>query len=101
MAILDEGKIVFEGMPSSLISDAQGRVWEFVVKENELDAVKSQYRVVRTVATSGGLKIRAVGDRPQGDSVESAVPTLEDAYVLFMGDRLVKDQESAAAGGTP
>ena len=100
MAILDEGKIVFEDMPSSLISDAQGRVWEFVIGEDELDAVKSRCRVVRTVATSGGLKIRVVGDRPQRDDVESAVPTLEDAYVLFMGGRLVENQKSAATGGT-
>jgi len=98
MAILDEGRIVFEGLPSSLISDAQGRTWEFVVTEEELETVKSQHRVVRTVAMGQGLRIRAVGDRPQRDDVESAVPTLEDAYVLFMGDRLAERLEPAAAG---
>ena len=101
MAILDEGKIVFDGSPSSLISDAEDHTWEFLVKEEEFDAVKAQHRIVRTMATIAGLKIRAVGDRPRRDNVESAVPNLEDAYVLFMGDRLVEDQDPVAAGGTP
>jgi len=98
MAILDEGKIVFDGSPSSLISAAEERTWKFVVKEDELDAVKAQHRIVRTTATTGGLKIRTVGDRPRRDSVETAVPTLEDAYVLFMGDRLAQERQPHVAG---
>ena len=98
MAILDEGRILFEGSPSSLLSDAVGHTWEFVVKEAELDAVKAQYRIVRTLATRDGLKIRVVGERPQRDDVERVAPTLEDAYVLFMGDRLAASGETVGAG---
>ncbi len=98
MAILDEGRILFDGSPSALISEAEGRVWEFFVREEGLDAVKAEHRIVRTVATTGGLRIRAVGDRPQCDGVEGAVPTLEDAYMLFMGDKLAEAGEPAAGG---
>jgi len=100
MAILDEGTIVFDGSATSLISDAQGRVWEMYITQEELESAKARHRVVRTLVTNEGLRIRLVGDKPARDSVESVVPTLEDAYVLFMGDRLglVNEQERAAAG---
>ncbi len=99
MAILDEGRIVFQGPPSELLSEAEGHIWEFSIREEELDAAKAQHRIVRTVVSGNELKIRVVGDRPPRDGVKEVAPTLEDAYVLFMGDRLDEAGESVAAGG--
>lgn len=99
MAILDNGAIVFDGSPSKLLSDAMGRIWEFTAGHEELDAVKARHRVIRTVATPGGLEIRTLGDRPERPGVEAATPTLEDAYMLFMGDRLPDAEESESSGG--
>jgi ABC-2 type transport system ATP-binding protein len=99
VAILDGGKKVFDGRPSELLSSAEGHIWEFTVAQEELDAVKARYRVVRTVATGDLLKMRAVGERPECDGVVAVPPTLEDAYVLFMGDRLAEAGESDVTGG--
>lgn len=90
MAILDSGSIVYEGPPSKLLSDAEGQIWEFSAGVEELDTIKERHRVVRTVAMPDGLKIRTVGARPERAEVEAITPTLEDAYVLFMGDRLAE-----------
>ncbi|MDK1022575.1 MAG: ABC transporter ATP-binding protein [Candidatus Hydrogenedentes bacterium] len=98
MAILDEGRIVFDGSPSTLLSDAEGHTWEFSIGEEELDAVKARHRIVRTVAAGNELKIRVVGERPPRDGVTGVSPTLEDAYVLIMGDRLDEAGESITAG---
>ena len=98
LAVLDQGRIVFEGTVSELRSGAEGKTWEFSVREDEFDAVKSRYRIVATVATTDGLKIRTVGNRPQRDHVKKVSPTLEDAYVLLMGDRLDETGESPRDG---
>ncbi len=94
LAVLDSGRIVFQGTASELRTKADGKIWEFAVREEEFDAVKAQHRIVATVATTDGLKIRTVGDRPRRKNVEMASPTLEDAYVLLMGDRLDESVES-------
>ena len=91
MAILDAGTKVFDGRPAELLSNAEGHIWEFTVSQEELDTVKARYRVVRTVAADNLLKMRAVGERPERDGVVAVPPTLEDAYVLFMGDRLAEE----------
>lgn len=94
MAILDSGKIRFEGSPTELLSQAKGHVWEFSIPENELDTAKDRYQIVRTIASGGELEIRAVGDDPQRDGAEAVTPTLEDAYMLLMGESAVEPSPS-------
>ncbi len=101
MAIMDQGQVVFDGSPPGLLAEAEGQIWEFLIGEEELDTVKAHYRIVRTAPTrEGKLKIRIVGDRPERDGVEEVTPSLEDAYVLFMGDRLeeIEAEEPIAEG---
>lgn len=99
MAILDNGTIVFSGRPSSLISKAQGRTWEFAVDADAgLEEIKARDQIVRTLATRDGLRMRVVGDEPPCSNAEQVAPTLEDAYVLFMGDRLRESPGLVQAG---
>ena len=98
LAVLDSGQIRFQGSPSELLSEAKGHVWEFSIPEQELDSAKSQYQIMRTVASGGALEIRTIGDRPQRDGVNEVPPTLEDAYMLLMGDRAIEEDEEILAG---
>jgi len=97
MAILDRGRIVFDDEPSSLMAQADGATWEFDIEdETRIDAVKSDHHIVSTMATGDGLRMRVVGNNPPSADADRVTPTIEDAYVLFMGDRL--SNERAAAG---
>ena len=98
MAILDTGRIVFDGSPSQLLAEAKGHVWEFSIPEQELDTAKTQYRIVRTVASGGELEIRVIGDKPQREHVKEVPPTLEDAYMQLMGERSPDEEELIPAG---
>jgi len=98
MAILDAGRIVFDGSPSKLMSEAAGHVWELSIPEQELDTAKDQYQIVRTVATGGELQIRVVGDKPPRAGVLAVPPTLEDAYMRLMGERSSEEGELVLAG---
>jgi ABC-2 type transport system ATP-binding protein len=93
MAILDAGTIVFDGSPSSFIEKAAAGTWEFMTDEEHLDGIKKEHRVVRTAVMQDGLRVRVVGDKPEVEGAESVPPTLEDAYVHFMGDRLDADAD--------
>ena len=98
IAVLDAGRIIFQGSPAELLSDAEGHVWEFTIPEAELDSAKSRYQIVRTVASGGELEIRILGDHPGRDGVKEAPATLEDAYMLLMGTRSGDDAELALEG---
>ena len=93
LAILDSGQIKFEGSPSELLSKAQGHVWEFSIPENEFDTAKDRYQIMRTVASDGALDLRIVGEHPQRDGAKEVTATLEDAYMLLMGERPAGDDD--------
>lgn len=84
VALLNAGKIVFDGSPDELISAAKGKVWKVSAGVEESDRLKEQYPVISTVPSDNGYELRLVAD---DISVKGAVPVdpnLEDAYIFFM-----------------
>lgn len=84
VALLNAGKIVFDGSPDELISAAKGKVWKVTAGVEESDRLKEQYPVISTVPLDNGYELRLVAD---DISVKGAVPVdpnLEDAYIFFM-----------------
>jgi len=84
IALLDNGKIVFEGNPLELVKMAEGHVWKIVIDERELDEVKKNYNIITTVPVNGKLELKIVGRELNKYSGKIIQPTLEDAYVYFM-----------------
>jgi len=72
---IGEGRSLFAGTPAALIELAAGRVW--------LDAERSP--TARLAWRNGNGLVRNIGEAPAG--AELAAPTLEDAYLLLVGDR--------------
>jgi ABC-2 type transport system ATP-binding protein len=75
VVVLHEGRSVFAGTPAALVEQAAGRVW---LAETRGAAAQLAWR------TGDGL-VRNVGDAPAGATL--VPPTLEDAYLLLVGDR--------------
>ena len=90
IALLDNGKIVFEGDPLELVKMAEGHVWKIVINERELDEVKKNYNIITTVPVNGKLELKIVGRELNKYSGEIIQPTLEDAYVYFMETKVGK-----------
>jgi len=84
MAILNEGEIVFNGSPQSLIESAEGNVWMCSATDAELDDLKRTYPVISTVPSEQGWEVRLVGKKLGGHKTTLAAPNLEDAYICFM-----------------
>ncbi len=90
IALLDNGKIVFEGNPLELVKMAEGHVWKIVIDERELDEIKKNYNIITTVPVNGKLELKIVGRELDKYSGERIQPTLEDAYVYFMETQVGK-----------
>jgi len=75
VVVLHHGRSLFAGTPAALIEQAAGRVW--------LDAERSP--TAQLAWRNGDGLVRNIGGAPAG--AELAAPTLEDAYLLLVGDR--------------
>lgn len=88
MALLDAGRVVFQGAPAELLARAQGKVFELTASAEQAAQVESDYEIVSRTATADGVALRGVtaNGLPEGGvAVES--PTLEEAYLTFMAAR--------------
>jgi len=84
IALLDEGRIVFDGRPTDLTAKVRGKVWKVSVTSLELDLIKTKYPVIAAIPSEAGYQIRLVSDHFADGAAESVEPNLEDAYVYFM-----------------
>jgi len=84
MALLNEGRVVFRGSPSELISMARGHAWRFEAIDSELDGIKEKFSVISAVPSENGWEVHVVGDSLDGFPGEEIEPDLEHSYVYFM-----------------
>ena len=89
MALLDAGRIVFQGSPSELLRQATGRVFEVSVSMTEAETIEGQYEIVSSSVSGGQVTLRGVGDGGALPSMATAVaePNLEESYIAFMAAR--------------
>jgi ABC-2 type transport system ATP-binding protein len=78
VVVLHQGRSLFAGTPAALIEQAAGRVW--------LDGMRGPG--AQLAWRNGDGRVRNVGDAPAG--AQLTAPTLEDAYLLLVGDTEVR-----------
>ena len=88
MALLDGGRVVFQGAPAELLAGANGRVFELTASPEQAAQVESDYEIVSRTATADGVALRGVTSNglPEGATAVGS-PTLEEAYLTFMAAR--------------
>lgn len=84
MALLNHGKIVFNGSPQELVENARGQVWQVTATDLELDQLREKYPVISTVPSERGYDVRLVGSEVGDRQAKPVEPNLEDAYICFM-----------------
>ena len=84
VVVMLDGRALFEGTPAELTSIADGRVW---LAGERAPGARLSWR------TADGAH-RNIGDAPSGATLVS--PTLEDGYLLLVGDRAFATDEEAA-----
>lgn len=89
LALLDAGRIVFQGSPSRLLGLAAGQVFEVTATMADAQAIESRYEIVSSSVSDGQVTLRGVAAREQLPPSATAVaePNLEESYLAFMAAR--------------
>ena len=106
MALLDGGRIEYQGPPEDLLQRAVGRVFEVTADAAAAERIEGDYEIVSRAVTGTAVTLRGVTANGMPDAASPVeTPTLEEAYLAFMAARgrseaARQDDEVAAEGST-
>lgn len=86
MAIIHRGRLVLEGDPSSVLDEAQGKVWRRRVSRAELERYERDHDVISVRLRAGEPVIHVWSDATPGAGFEGVEPALEDVYFHHVGE---------------
>jgi ABC-2 type transport system ATP-binding protein len=85
MAIIANGEVLLEGVPSESLKALEGQMWSKVVAtDDELRALEGQHHVVSTHLAGGLHEVRVFSPSSPGDGFEPVASNLEDVYFLHL-----------------
>jgi len=87
IALINQGRLLCESAPEDLLKELEGKVWEWTVSSNDLPALKQKHIVSGTIRKSDGVQVRVVSASQPEVQAKSISPSLEDAYLYFIGGR--------------
>ena len=87
IALVHKGQLLCESAPEALLRELEGKVWEWTVSSDDLPALKQKHIVSGTIRRSDGVQVRVVsGSQPEAQA-QRMNPSLEDAYLYFIGGK--------------
>jgi ABC-type multidrug transport system ATPase subunit len=86
MAILDRGRLLFEGEPRAAIASLRGRVWRRTIDRDALPRERAERRVISTHLAEGRTVVHVRADERPGPDYEPVEPDLKDVYFTALGD---------------
>lgn len=86
MAIIHNGRVLYEGQPDAAIAQLQGKIWRRSIEKVELAHYEQTFRVVSNKLVGGRPLIHVYGDQPPGDGFAPSSPDLEDVFFSKIKD---------------
>lgn len=84
LAIMNKGRIIFQGSTEELTNEARGKVWTVTTSGAKPEG---DITVVSTINMGATVQYRVVGDLLQDSGAVSSEPSLEDSYVWLMREK--------------
>lgn len=89
VAILDSGKVIYQGNTEALANLAEGKVYSIEVDKKDIENIKNKFVVIGMLAQGGKATLRIISDDKPFETAIKCNPTIEDGYMLMMGgDRI-------------
>ena len=85
IVLLNKGQLLREAAPEDLLKELDGKVWEWVVKSDDLPALKQKLIISGTIRRTDGVQVRVVSKERPEPGAQPIPPNLEDAYLYFVG----------------
>lgn len=87
--LIGNGNVLCQSTPDQLVNEMRGRVHEIVVPVNETQNYLSKYCISNAVFEESGYRLRIVGDSFPENSVSCDLPALEDAFLMYSGEKII------------
>ncbi len=87
MAIIDQGRVLTEGIPRQAIESLQGKTWLLEADRADLPRLHEEHMVISTRLAGGRTLIHVFSEDKPGPQFESADPDLQDVYFTTLGGR--------------
>lgn len=85
VAILDSGKVIYNGSTEALAKIAEGKVYSIEVDKKDIENIKSRFVVIGMLTQGGKATLRVISDDKPFETAVDCNPTIEDGYMLIMG----------------
>jgi ABC-type multidrug transport system ATPase subunit len=80
MAIIHEGKVLYEGSPERALEALRGRIWKRFTTKAELPELELRQRVISHKLIAGRPLVHVYSHQDPGDGFTAAEPDLEDVF---------------------
>ena len=80
MAIIDKGKVLFEGAPDQAIAQLDGRIWKCTIEKSRLAEYQEQYKVVSSKLVGGRPFLHVYSEDALANGFVPSSPDLEDVF---------------------
>jgi ABC-2 type transport system ATP-binding protein len=80
MAIIHEGKVLYEGKPDDAVAQLKDRVWQRSIAKADLPSYEQRYRVISTRLVGGRPHLHVLNAQSPEDGFTPSVPDLEDVF---------------------
>lgn len=84
IAVMESGKIIYQGTVSELLLKAEGKVYQAVISRKELPMLKEQYMVTSMTSQGNNVKVRFLAESRPFKSAVRCETGVEDAYMYLM-----------------
>lgn len=84
MAIMNLGRIIYNGGPEDAIATLEGQVWEKRIGREELNDYKNQYQVISEKMIAGKPLIHIQSEVTPAEGFTAVAPNLEDVFFSFI-----------------
>lgn len=84
VAIMKEGQLITHAAQYDIIQQAEGRIFELLLDNSDLNTFKQQYRVIDTARQADKIRVRYISKAgTAAPSSTQVTATLEDAYLFL------------------
>lgn len=92
--LMKDGGLFYTGTAEELLSSMQEHVWQCHVPRNQVDQYMKAYLVGNIKTTENGAELRIISRRKPAEDAVSVEKTLEDAFLLYFGEKSEEKQDA-------
>jgi ABC-type multidrug transport system ATPase subunit len=80
MAIIHEGRVLYEGKPDDAVAELKGRVWQRSIAKADLPSYEQRYRVISSRLGGGHPLLHVLSAQLPEDGFVPCAPDVEDVF---------------------